>query len=1131
MEAQKQQPLNDNTKNIQNQQHTVICFCYNVTIYNSSESTQQLFYKNVSDTLRSLTTETSNQFNCEINISSPEFLNKVNNLHHFKFTIVIIGPPNQAVDAKGYLMRKNPSQTESTLSLVKNLILKDNGEMKSDFKRRLDEIMLITKTSINFSKSGNVDSNLDLEIMGRLDNVDQARIQCLVALDEMSGLHSETMTIDKRLLTIIAGRKRETLNTVMKDTLTNIYFPPYLQIDEVLMAPQPNDPNWHNDPNHKAVIFITGLKANTLIAKSQLSEIAENKKRSLTIKVVVCISRKLDWLFLNHKEKLKKIMSDNATILILPKLGSSSNMLTVIGDEKIFVERSIRTLMIFICGFYVACIRRQPITQTSSAQGMYKIQQPNYNGDRSAAVAAAEYDSKGEFINNVIQNACRNSGAEIILQPQYVEVCGLQTAVKYAYESLSGTEFFRTSRDSKFQLELALEHREFINGKKNGKINKITKASSSKISFQENFNGYNMLIEIQNSSPLKSLEGLTLLEDEMPAEISFYVPESFHKRIIGVGGKNIQRIMKKYGVYVKFSNSEEFQTIGGYFENMDNVIARTPAKNAFNLNELKMSIIELITTKENYEKKTFVKIPRQHHKVVIGLQGCNIADIEKETNVQITFPDVESGVEEFVIQRGDDDEVQRARQCLLDLVPEVCEIQIPSISRAKEAIESMEFYSEVVQKLKAEKSLLDYFFYFPKTNNLSPTLRSSDRATNVVENYGSSVISILIHFNPRVCNSDHIKAIVNKFLTSKEVNLVQDKVISRVASSSSAGNAFNQQNVARTSSYDSFQHFNSKLIAPVNPSESIVSVMSSTYSLFDGANKAFEFSDPRNPKQAHSAPNLRLLFEDALYPNSSSQILNNGQPSLRSNLSESYNHMFSRNNQTNNNADNFDDDDIHHDDNFHTQFDILGETLAATSIGGLQGIQKGRNLLNPSRSMDPAVFGQGFNTNSGNPSDPSINFWSVRSKQNSNTSLIDDSTHNTEKLTTSSPQQQQQPIPRIPTDNVRGLQLSRSDPNTNKIFEEKTKQRTPSKLRQHFDAEQLKNEKSEPKRWGNIAGINPHAPSFEPSSSSSVTTFETSSSTIQIQKTTTQTTTLSYTNAVLQNSKIHTTANLSVKKN
>ena len=60
------------------------------------------------------------------------------------------------------------------------------------------------------------------------------------------------------------------------------------------------------------------------------------------------------------------------------------------------------------------------------------------------------------------------------------------------------------------------------------------------------------------------------------------MPETYHKRIIGVGGKSIRRIMKKWGVYVKFLNAEEFAALGGYVYNEDNVVARTLAKNAIN---------------------------------------------------------------------------------------------------------------------------------------------------------------------------------------------------------------------------------------------------------------------------------------------------------------------------------------------------------------------------------------------------------------------------------------------------------------------------------------------------------------------------------------------------------------------
>jgi len=60
-----------------------------------------------------------------------------------------------------------------------------------------------------------------------------------------------------------------------------------------------------------------------------------------------------------------------------------------------------------------------------------------------------------------------------------------------------------------------------------------------KIKF-ETFNDYNFLIDIA-SNDASILQGLTLLQEELPAEISFHVPESYHKRIIGVGGRSIQR--------------------------------------------------------------------------------------------------------------------------------------------------------------------------------------------------------------------------------------------------------------------------------------------------------------------------------------------------------------------------------------------------------------------------------------------------------------------------------------------------------------------------------------------------------------------------------------------------------------
>ena len=71
----------------------------------------------------------------------------------------------------------------------------------------------------------------------------------------------------------------------------------------------------------------------------------------------------------------------------------------------------------------------------------------------------------------------------------------------------------------------------------------------------DNFTDVNFEIEVSASSYESLKDGLGLVEQEMPASISFHVPDQYHKRIIGIGGQHIQRIMKKHSVFVKFSNA------------------------------------------------------------------------------------------------------------------------------------------------------------------------------------------------------------------------------------------------------------------------------------------------------------------------------------------------------------------------------------------------------------------------------------------------------------------------------------------------------------------------------------------------------------------------------------------------
>jgi hypothetical protein len=129
----------------------------------------------------------------------------------------------------------------------------------------------------------------------------------------------------------------------------------------------------------------------------------------------------------------------------------------------------------------------------------------------------------------------------------------------------------------------------------------------------DGFNEYNFNIDVMAASYDSMKQGLSLVEQEMPASISFHVPDQYHKRIIGIGGSHIQRIMKKHSVFVKFSNAMDRGTcfeehsrdlfanggVGGMGREdddikVDNVICRTPARNAQNLDAVKNEILEMV---------------------------------------------------------------------------------------------------------------------------------------------------------------------------------------------------------------------------------------------------------------------------------------------------------------------------------------------------------------------------------------------------------------------------------------------------------------------------------------------------------------------------------------------------------
>lgn len=70
-----------------------------------------------------------------------------------------------------------------------------------------------------------------------------------------------------------------------------------------------------------------------------------SQRKSAISRDTVIVPRKLDWMVLDRAEDLKSIMSDNATFVQFPPIGSSASLITVFGDHRVNVQRTIRSIM------------------------------------------------------------------------------------------------------------------------------------------------------------------------------------------------------------------------------------------------------------------------------------------------------------------------------------------------------------------------------------------------------------------------------------------------------------------------------------------------------------------------------------------------------------------------------------------------------------------------------------------------------------------------------------------------------------------------------------------------------------------------------------------------------------------
>lgn len=379
-----------------------------------------------------------------------------------------------------------------------------------------------------------------------------------------------------------------------------------------------------------------------------------------------------------------------------------------------------------------------------------------------------------------------------------MELFGTERQVRNAYQLLSDMTFFKVClfprifffyidieifffiqkqenhQFTTFALELATDQREFISGKKNGKINKIMKSCAVTIRFLS-ANEYNSAIIVESNNYNKALDGLTMLQDELPAETSFYVPEIYHRRIIGVAGKNIQKVMKKYGVYVKFSGAEEFTSMGGYFENEDNVVARTPMKNQINLENLKHSVTEFISFQKDKEYSfTTMCIPYVLHRSIPNQYGAQLREVCRTNNAKIWWPE-RLGSNQVVIY-GPQSQISTVLMFIKQFV--LIENHIALEIKDEKPLLTPEFVIPLQQKLKSATNvelIVQHLDQSNVNNELSQWISCYDENQNIVVfrlRYKSDQENELDKAKELIQSAIETKGITFKLVVPKKLNTV-----------------------------------------------------------------------------------------------------------------------------------------------------------------------------------------------------------------------------------------------------------------------------------------------------------------------------------------------------------------------
>ncbi|KAK7086534.1 hypothetical protein SK128_008145 [Halocaridina rubra] len=593
-------------------------------------------------------------------------------------TFLVTGKNDAVMRAKRLVLEKFQTQARQTIKIPKEhhrFILGKKG-------KKLQELESITATKIQIPNAN--DNSDEIIVVGTKDSIEKATHEIRLISDEQSKQAYEKLEIPKQYHPFISGANNEKINQLMMDNNVRINIPP----PSVM----------------KNEITIAGEKEGVLICKEIISKCHKEMERKCQTVSVEVRKTQHKYVIGPRGSNITEILQQTGVSVEMPSTESSSETITLRGPQdklgqaltlvyakaNSFMQTGLEAptwLHKFIIGRKGANIRH--ITQDlpkvhvefTDKQGGIRLEGPPEEVEKAREKLETminEMKSKltfdqitvdPRFYKHIIGksgsniNRIRNDTGVLINISEadgnnLIRLEGSPEGVAQAKKEL---EELVAKMENEKERDIIIEqrfHRTII-GTKGDKIREIRERFNQvQISFPDAGEASD-IVRIRGPKDdvdqcftyLKRLLR-DLLESNYQVKVSIY--RQFHKFIIGKGGANINKIREETNTRIDLpsegQNSDEI-TITGKKENCEKARDRIQKIQDELANIVELDII----------------IPSKFHNSMIGAGGKLIQSISEECGgVAIKFPPPDARSDKVTI-RGPKDEVQKAKQMLVEL--------------------------------------------------------------------------------------------------------------------------------------------------------------------------------------------------------------------------------------------------------------------------------------------------------------------------------------------------------------------------------------------------------------------------------------------------------------------------------